>query len=232
MVIDMKKLLALVIIFISFGSSAQVSVMGGMNMLKSFSPEKPFGGFHLGIEIPRDDAISIYGRYSHNFSQSASFYIPEGAITLEPRDPSSGLPYAFIGATPRMNYHIIEGGTRYYLGNGFDYGFSAYGGTNLMVLFNKVRLDYDPYDEVDYQIYNAQTYVGEGSYFSLGFGLGGGVKYTMAPYGTFYFDLNVNYLILGQPSSNEVNNTIFGYQRLISPLLFNFNLGYRKDFMW
>ena len=131
-----------------------------------------------------------------------------------------------------MNYHIIEGGTRYYLGNGFDYGFSAYGGTNLMVLFNKVRLDYDPYDEVDYQIYNAQTYVGEGSYFSLGFGLGGGVKYTMAPYGTFYFDLNVNYLILGQPSSNEVNNTIFGYERLISPLLFNFNLGYRKDFMW
>ena len=101
-----------------------------------------------------------------------------------------------------------------------------------MVLFNKVRLDYDPYDEVDYQINNAQTYVGEGSYFSLGFGLGGGLKYTMAPYGTFYFDLNVNYLILGQPSSNEVNNTIFGYERLISPLLFNFNLGYRKDFMW
>ena len=228
----MKNLLVLIAILISLGASAQVSVMGGMNMLKSFSPEKPFGGFHIGLEIPRDDAVSIYGRYSHNFSQSASFNIPTGAITLEPRDLSSGLPYDFIGATPRTNYHIIEGGTRYYLGDGFDYGFAAYGGSNLMVIFNKIKLDYDPYDEVDYRIYEEQTYVGEGSYFSLGFGLGGGVKYTMAPYGTFYFDLNVNYLILGQPSTIEVQNTAYGYGRLLSPFLFNFNLGFRKDFMW
>lgn len=224
----MKNLLALIAILISLGASAQVSVMGGLNMLKTFSPEKPYGGFHIGLEIPRDDAVSIYGRYTHNFSNAAVDVITpqDYAIYIEPRDPMSTQFGEYIGATPKMNYHIIEGGTRYYLGNGFDYGFAAYGGSNLMVIFNKVKLDYDPYDEVNFQISEPNTYYAEGSIFSLGFGLGGGVKYTMAPYGTFYLDLGVNYLILGQPSNDRV------YGGMFRQLLFAFNMGYRKDFMW
>lgn len=224
----MKNILAFVAILISLAGTAQVSVMGGMNLLKSFSPDRPYGGFHLGVEIPRDDAISIYGRYTHNFSQAGVEAITpqDYAIYIEPRDPMSGAFGEYIGATPKMNYHIIEGGTRYYLGNGFDYGFAAYGGSNLMVIFNKVKLDYDPFDEVTYQISDDYSYYSDGSIFSLGFGLGGGVKYTMAPYGTFYFDANVNYLILGQPSNDRV------YGGMFRQLLFTFNLGYRKDFMW
>lgn len=224
----MKNLITLLAIMITLSGYSQVSILGGMNLLKSFSPDRPYGGFHLGLEIPRDDAISIYGRYSHYFSQSGvEVFTPQDyAIYIEPRDPMSGLVGEYIGVTPRMNYHIIEGGTRYYLGNGFDYGFAAYGGSNLMVMFNKVKLDYDPYDEVNYVVSDDYSAFSEGSIFSLGFGLGGGVKYTMAPYGTFYFDANVNYLILGQPSSNRV------YGGMFRQLLFAFNLGYRKDFMW
>lgn len=224
----MKNLLAIFAIMFSLMGYSQISVMGGMNMLKTFSPERPYGGFHLGLEIPRDDAISIYGRYTHNFSQSGVNVITpqDYAIYIEPRDPNSTNYGQYIGATPKMNYHIIEGGTRYYLGNGFDYGFAAYGGSNIMVIFNKVKLDYDPYDEVNFQISDDYTYYSEGSIFSLGFGLGGGLKYTMAPYGTFYFDMNVNYLILGQPSDARV------YGGMWRQLLFAFNLGYRKDFMW
>ena len=224
----MRNFIALIAVLISLSGLAQVSVMGGMNMLKSFSPDRPYAGFHLGLEIPRDDAISIYGRYSHYFSQSGvEVFTPQDyAFYIEPRNPTSGLFGEYIGATPKMNYHIIEGGTRYYLGNGFDYGFAAYGGSNLMVIFNKVKLDYDPFDEVNYQISDEYSFFSEGSIFSLGFGLGGGVKYTMAPYGTFYFDANVNYLILGQPSNNRV------YGGMFRQLLFAFNLGYRKDFMW
>lgn len=224
----MKNIIAIIAILISLAGSAQVSIMGGMNMLKSFSPDRPYGGFHLGVEVPRDDAISIYGRYTHNFSQAGvDVFTPQDyAFYIEPRDPNSPVFGEYIGATPRMNYHIIEGGTRYYLGNGFDYGFAAYGGSNLMVIFNKVKFDYDPYDEVNFQISDQQSYYSEGSIFSLGFGLGGGVKYTMAPYGTFYFDVDVNYLILGQPSNDRV------YGGMFRQLLFAFNLGYRKDFMW
>ena len=58
----MKNLLAILAIMVTLVGGAQVSVMGGMNMLKSFSPDRPYGGFHLGVEVPRDDAISIYGR--------------------------------------------------------------------------------------------------------------------------------------------------------------------------
>jgi hypothetical protein len=33
-----------------------------------------------------------------------------------------------------INYFMIDGGTRYYLINGFDEGFSVYGGTNLALM--------------------------------------------------------------------------------------------------
>ena len=95
-----------------------------------------------------------------------------------------------------------------------------------MIIFNKVTLDYDPYDEVNFQISEPNSFYSEGSIFSLGFGLGGGVKYTMAPYGTFYLDLGLNYLILGQASNDRV------YPGMYRQLFFVFNLGYRKDFMW
>lgn len=222
----MKKLLIAFALILAQTGMAQISVSGGMNMLKTFSPDRPYAGLHIGLEIPRDDAISIYGRYTHNFSQSTStpLLASDYAIYIEPRDNMSGLYGDYIGATPSMNYNIIEGGTRYYLGNGFDYGFAGYGGTTLMIAFSKVKMNYDPYDEVNYRV--AQGSYIDGSIFSVGFGLGGGVKYTMTPYGTFYFDVNVNYMILAQASNNYV------FPDMYRPLIFTFNLGFRKDFMW
>ena len=221
----MKNLIALIAVCLAFSSSAQVSINAGGSMLAQFSPNKPWGGFHIGFEVPRDDAVSIYGRFTHHFRNFAQDSLD---IFLSPRDINSmppGAPfYPTIGSLPSMNYNIIEGGTRYYLGNGFDYGWAAYGGSNLMLIFNKVKGNHAAYDEVLYVIEETSRY--EGSIFSFGFGLGGGVKYSSAMAGTFYFDLNASYLIFNQPSVQNI------YGGLHSSLLFSFNLGYRRDILW
>ena len=192
---------------------------------------KPWGGFHLSVEIPRDDEVSMYGRFTHHFNQeSINPITPEDLFTggyyveLIPRDFNSGLLNQYIGATPKMNYNILEGGTRYYLGSGFDFGWSAYGGGNFMLMFSSVKLDYDPFDEVNYMLNDNNRL--DGTIVSLGFGLGGGVKYSTAPMGTFYFDLNLNYIIYNQASNPSV------YAYMYSQLMFNFNLGFRKDILW
>ena len=222
----MRVLTTIILMLLAFGSSAQLSISAGTSMLKQFQPTKPWGGFHVSLEIPRDDAISLYGRYTHHFKQDTQdpFTPSDYMIYVEPRDPNSGAIGEFIGATPSMNYNIIEGGTRYYLGNGFDYGWAAYGGSNFLLAFNKIKVEYDPYDEAIFQVAEASRL--DGSIISLGFGLGGGAKYSTATMGTFYLDLNVAYMIFAQGNKNPL------FTEMYNPLIFSLNLGYRKDIVW
>jgi hypothetical protein len=67
----------------------------------------------------------------------------------------------------------------------------------------------------------------KGSIFNLGFGLGGGVKYTFAGIGTMYFDANFAYLITSTASNSTASSVV---NTLYAPLLFSFNIGFRKDF--
>jgi hypothetical protein len=214
---NMKNAILLISFMMSIGASAQVSLSAGGSMLKGFSPDKPYGGFHLGLEIPRDDAVSFYGKFTHHFKQNAADSIPTFVY-------ADDFTSKVINTLPSMNYNIIEGGTRYYLGDGFDYGWAGYGGSMVMLVFNKVKVAYEPFDEVKYEIDNSTRL--DGSIFSLGFGLGGGVKYSTAISGTFYFDVSLAYMIFGQTSTTGV------YTNLYNPLIFNFNLGYRKDIIW
>lgn len=222
----MKGLLLFITFLLGVFASGQISISAGGSMLKGFSPDSPYGGFHFGLEFPRDDAISIYGRFTHHFKQNASDSLPSIVYAKDAFSPNpTTFPSAItVNALPSMNYNIIEGGTRYYLGNGFDYGWAGYGGSMVMLIFNKVKAEYTPFDEALYEV--DDSYRPEGSIFSLGFGLGGGVKYSTAISGTFYFDLSLAYMIFAQGSTNNV------YGELYNPLLFNFNLGYRKDILW
>lgn len=234
----MRVFLMVIVMFIASLVNGQISVNGGASMLYAFGNPKPFGGFHIGLEVPRDDAVSIYGRYTHHFRQSAN--TPSTAFVQasqfdglgNPILPPGGLYSYAIEAYPRMNYNIIEGGTRYYLGNGFDYGFAAYGGSSIMLIFNSVKVEYDDFDTEYYEL--SQTENQDGTIFSIGFGLGGGVKYSFARLGTFYFDLNVDYMIFAQASNPSTWNAVYNKPapREWSPLIFNFNLGYRKDILW
>ncbi len=223
----MRNVLVALLVLIGSASFAQVSITVGPSMLSGFKRDvKPWGGFHVGIEVPRDDQVTIYGRFTHHFKQSVkdSLFANEGYVWINPKDPTSGLFSQSIGALPSMNYNILEGGTRYYLGNGFDFGWAAFGGSNIMIIFSKVKGNYQSFDESAYKIDENSRI--DGSIFGIGVGLGGGVKYTFPRLGTMYFDLNLNYLLFGQPSSPTITGQLY------SPLIFNFNIGYRRDLIW
>lgn len=201
--------------------SAQVGLSGGLNMLKAFGVPKPYAGMHLGVEIPRDDQVSFYGRIST--------YLPNeeqadgtNYIYVTARDFSI-IPYqqqVYYKST--MNYTSLEGGSRYYIGDGYDSGFGAYGGSNFSIIFNSVKRKYDEYDEVKYEL--PANEIPKGAIFNVGVGLTGGVKHTFAGVGTIYFDVNFSYMLLSQPSNTTAQMT-----NSYSPLIFNFGLGFRKE---
>jgi hypothetical protein len=218
----MKKGFLLLFMMLNFACiNAQVGVSGGMSVLKAFGVPKPYAGLHLGVEIPRDDQVSFYGRLSA--------YLPN-------QEESNGTNYVFVTArdfstvpyqkqvyyTSQMNYTCLEGGTRYYIGDGYDSGFGAYGGSNFSVIFNSVKRKYDEFDEVKYAL--DPNELPKGAIFNVGVGLSGGVKHTFAGIGTVYFDINFSYMLLSQPSNTTAQST-----NSYSPLLFNFGLGFRRE---
>lgn len=219
----MKKLTLIAMLILTNISWSQVSFNGGGSMLVGFGSPGPWGGIHLGFEVPRDDALSFYGRITHHFHKSARDSV---ALFATAKDFTTS-PYTIsFNSLPSMNYTMIEGGTRYYLGNGFDYGWAAYGGTNLMLVFNKVRMNHaqNSFDESLYTIdENSRR---DGSIFSLGGGLAGGVKYSSARFGTFYTDININYMLIAQGSQQNI------FADLYRSLIFSFNMGWRKDIIW
>lgn len=217
----MRKILVIAILFLAGSVNAQFSISGGTSVLKGFGTPKPWFGLHLGVEVPRDDAISFYARATHHFRRKSSEILSGNATAIN----STTTPvFQSLTGVPSMDYTIIEGGTRYYLGDGFDYGFAAYGGTNIKLVFNKVRVDYEGFDSEKYTL-DGQTRTG-GWIFNVGAGLGGGLKYTVPRWGTFYFDIGLSYLLLSQPSTQSVTAVQY------SNLLFDMTLGYRHDIGW
>lgn len=206
-------------------SLSQVSVNAGTSILKGFTNDKTFFGLNAGIELPRSNDVTFYGRigyYLPNYEdQIYSTYVT--AINLTTSPPGLNVNYR-----TKMNYTTIEGGTRYYLGNDYDNGFSIYGGGNFMLYLNSVKRDYESEDatgnyswESNYQL--SPNEPDNGKIISVAVGLQGGMKYTIPATGTFYFDVNGQYSIFGQVSDNNVSTGLY------SPLFFTINLGYRKD---
>ncbi|PHR17268.1 MAG: hypothetical protein COA38_20975 [Fluviicola sp.] len=216
----MKNYILIIALLIAGSVSAQVSFNAGSSTLKGFGTPKWFTGFHLGVEVPRDDAMSFYGRFTHHFSRAGDSLL----ISVVAKEVTT-TPYVMnIMSISGMNYSIFEGGTRYYLGDGFDFGWAGYGGTSFMLIYNKVKTTYVDFDEVNYQI-DAST-ARDGAIISIGAGLLGGVKYTVPRVGTFYSDFSVSYLFLGQVSNQTM------YTGLYSSLFFGINIGYRRDLFW
>lgn len=221
------KLLALAIFScFAFVSNAQVSVYGGTSLLKGFTAQKPFFGFLGGIELPRSNDVTFYGRVGYYFPQKEETTYSANVTAINQTTTPYNLSVNYVSKT---NYFTIEGGTRRYLGNDYDNGFSVYGGTNFMLVLNTVKRDYEKYDatgqyqwESKYEV--ATTEPNKGSIMSLAVGLQGGLKYTLPATGTFFFDINGQYAIFG-----KANNATAGNTNLYSSLFFTFNLGFRKD---
>jgi len=205
---------------------SQISLSAGTGFLKGFTVPKPFFGFHGGIELPRSNDETFYGRVGYYFPQKEEIVYADYVNAVNPNTVPSVLTVNYVSKT---NYFTIEAGTRRYLGNDYDNSFSLYGGTNGMIVFNTVKRDYEKYDatgqyqwEPNYQIMSTQQL--KGNVLSLAFGLQGGLKYTFPAAGTICFDINGQYTIFG-----KANNVTASQTNLYSQLFFTFNVGYRKD---
>lgn len=219
-----KGFLFLMLLLGSFMANGQVGLSGGVSSLKAFGVPGLYMGMHLGVEIPRDDAVSFYLRATQYLNNKNSSVVTGYATAKD----ASTVPYYIevpITTTDKFNYTVLEGGSRYYIGEGYDSGFGAYGGSNVSIMFNSVKKteEYGSFDESKYEA-PALTEYPKGNIFNIGFGLGGGVKNTFAGIGTLYFDMNFSYLILSIPSNGTAQNT-----NSYSPLLFNFCLGFRRE---
>ena len=207
-------------------SFAQISFDGGTGYLKGFGATKGFTNLHLGVEIPRATDQSIYGRFSYYFPVSE----PTILSTSVTANNMNTNPYNLIVNYDRStNYSLFEGGTRRYIGNDYDYGFSGYSGSNFMVIVNKVKNNYSKYDasglytwENNYSLSPGEER--EGTVLSIALGLQAGVKYTFPAVGTIYADLSGQYILFGQASNLTAYNS-----SLLSNLFFIFNVGFRKD---
>ena len=206
--------------------NAQVSISAGTGFLRGFQSEKSFFGLHGGFELPRNNDVTLYGRVGQYFARNED----QVSTALVTAQNVATVPYQLqVNYFSSFNYTTLEGGTRYYIGNDYDNGFSGYGGSNFLLAFNTVKRDYETTDITGLYEWEGLYQTGEneetsGRIISFALGLQGGVKYTIPGTGTVYFDISAQYAIAGVGNNDTANNT-----NLYSPLYFIFNVGFRKD---
>jgi hypothetical protein len=227
MVRTIKIIGIVAVLFLTGNVFAQYSVGGGPSFMFEFGNGKPFYGLHFNVEIPRNNEVTFYGRATYLFKQNTNNSI--GALAAIAKDASTDPQFVEVPLNhlTSINYFMIDGGTRYYLINGFDEGFSLYGGTNLALIINSVKYGYQygDYDANKYTLDPGEFGEGreKGTIIRLAVGFTGGIKYTIPARGTFYLDFNPQLTLFGIPSTQGIPSNVY------KPVFFNFNIGYRKE---
>ncbi len=204
--------------FIGFG---QTALGGGFSMLKAFGVRAPYLGGHFLAEFPVDESTSYYGKLSVYAKQKGLSEV----VYADAIDINTMPSMIEVNTRSTFNYITIEGGRRFYFGNGYDFGFAPYGGTHLLAAFNSAKMNVDNFDETKYRLQNGQGQEMKGNIFNLAFGLSGGIKNDFS-WGTLYLEASFDYAILAVPS-NQI--AVSAYNQMGSPLLFTFALGYKKN---
>jgi hypothetical protein len=212
--------------------NAQFSYGGGLTLTRFFNTQSiqnqslTMPGLHAHVEIPRSGDVTLYGRVSYMFPKANYDTLTSYVTAINP----NANPYILaVNSRFKTSYFTLEGGNRYYIGNDYDNGFAGYGGSGIIIGLGKVYKDYDPKDVSGQYSWEQthqpdQTEISEGRLFTLGGYLQGGVKYTIPAIGTIYTDVTLNYLLLANANNNTAASTDY-----LSPLFFNFAVGFKKD---
>jgi len=223
----MKRIIILFSLLSAFTGFSQISVNGGPSMLVGFGAPKPWGGFHVGIDIPKNEDVTFQIQYQYMFKQKSKDFF-QGVATAK-----DGLTIPFnVQVNPSMDFHLISGGTRYYFINGYDYGFSLYGGGNFSIIFNSIRAKTTAFDEDKYELDEFSSAYERASLINLAAGLSGGMKYSISNVGSIYLDLGLTYMIFSK--DNKQGRVLQGMfdVGLYNQLLLNFQIGFRRDISW
>ena len=224
--------LLLLFAFIQAQLYAQFSYGGGMSLNKFFNTQglpnqrTTMPAIHAHLEIPRSGDVTLYSRFSYALPRANYDTITSYVTGIN----NNVNPYILaVNSRYKTSYFTLEGGNRYYIGNDYDNGFSGYGGSGLIINIGQVVKSYESRDvtgayswEQTHQVDPSEII--KGRIFNLGGYLQGGLKYTMPAVGTIYADVSLNYLLLANFSNNTAASTEF-----ISPLYFNFAVGFKKD---
>lgn len=217
----MKLIVAFIVSLLSFSTFSQTGIAVGGSIINGFGSEKFLPGINLGVEIPRDNESSIYVRTSFSARSTTT-----ESVLFQAIDPLTS-PVVKNGVSEFKNGMFnIEGGTRYYFGEGYDSGWALYGGTMVMLNTNGVvRREAEGVDETKYEFVTSlgEAYPKKGRIVSLNIGLNVGVKKHIGV-GMLFFDMTAAYSLLGLPSNDLAND--YGS---FSPLIFAINFGFRRD---
>ncbi len=217
----MKLLIFFIGLFFVTSLNAQLSLSGGPSLLNPFGVKKSFYGLHIGGELPQNNQVTFFGRASYFFPRNEE----DSLIAVAVGKDFNVSPYQVsVNYMNRTNYIMIEGGTRSYIGNGFDNGFSGYGGGKTMLMINNVGSKTARYNEAIYTL--DETSLGKGTILSICLGLQGGLKYTLPTWGTIYADASLDYILFASPSNTNIQTSYFPNNRI----LFVTTIGFRKDF--
>jgi len=221
----------LVCVLFSFMVSAQFSVGGGVSTIHEFGYKKPMFGLNAVVELPRSNDITFTARVMYGFPQEKSTILSGSGLNASAKDPNTVPESIAVPLTSfrSSDYFAVDIGQRYYALNGFDEGFSLYGGTIFGFSFSSVKWGQkpQPYDSNNYTI-DASTLKewdnrNQGSVLRLQLVLNGGMKYTLPNFGSFFFDGGMALTLL--PLASIENMPVEAAQKV----LFIFNLGFRKE---
>lgn len=221
-----SKCIILSLMLLSFGIvRSQVGVAVGPSFLKGFQYPSIFTGLSISGEYATSDESSVYGKISYFFNNKEV----GTPVTLEAIDFSTTPQITSVSSDQTFNYLNLSFGRRSYFIESYDYGFAFYGGSLFTVAFNSAKYQLGDYDANLYRpAINGQVSDGQGTkgtIINLGIGLNGGLKNSFE-FGTVFLDVDLTYYILSLPN-NDVATTVA--DKFYSPLVFNFNVGFRKD---
>lgn len=219
----MKLIVAIALLFFSHSVFSQTGISVGGSILNGFGTQKRLPALNLGIEIPRDNESSLYIRTTFSTRSTTTEQVTFQAID------NQTFPVIQNGKCDfKTGYFNLEGGTRYYFGEGYDSGLALYGGTMLMLnTTGVVRREAEGVDETKYEFVNSigESYDKKGRILSFNIGLNVGVKKHVGV-GMFFFDITGAYSIFALTSNSLAAD--YG-KELFSPLMFSFNFGFRRD---
>jgi len=222
-------IIAIVLLLCSTNSWGQFSIGGGLSSVFEYGKSAGFGLNIVG-EVPRNNDVTFTGSISYIFPRVQSRELSGSGLPAIAKDINTSPQNitAPIFQEESINYFIAQAGQRFYILNGFDEGFSLYGGTLVGFTFSKVKWNTSPrYDDskytIDSTLLSQWSNRDQGSILRIQVAFNGGMKYTIPNVGSFFFDAGISLTLLPMVSNDAMPSPLY------QSVFFNANIGFRKE---
>lgn len=205
----------LVTLCTSFYSEAQrVGIGGTLDLMNPVGKKKFIPGVSVFVDVPKTKAIAIYGKLGYYFPVK---YADSNAYVIA-IDPMTSPYQRSAQNSTKISTFSLQGGTKYFVGNDYNVGFSGQFDTHFRLLISSVKSTLTGYDASLYKP-DPSAQQNSSNYKSIGLfaGASAGAKYSK-PWGTIFASASLDLLL---------------YTNRITPLssmfIFGFHIGYRRD---